>query len=178
MNIDRKRHRLLSIVSERLVEIELDKNSEHMLGVSLEELMIKLNCTDIELRKIVSKLFEEKEVGLYDVSYKGFYCEEKGLTSFHDKKYLREIEKRVFERIKNWVQVLIPVLSLIFSIIIYISAESKLKQGQQEIEKLKRDIELIRKNQTKISSVVEDTLKPNESLRPTNAIANAGMRAR
>jgi hypothetical protein len=159
MNLDIKRHKLLSIVSERLVEMDLKKKPGQVIGISLEELMTELNCTDSKLRIIASKLFEEGEVELYHVSFKGLLCTEKGLAAYHDKKYLREIEKRIFERIRNWVQVLIPILSLVFSIIIYIATESKLNKGQREIDKLKQELELIRNPYAKNQPVFVDTLR-------------------
>jgi hypothetical protein len=155
MNINKKRHELLSILSQRLVNIDIKVSNNLAIGISFAELASSLNCTQEYLRKIASRLFEEKEIDLYDVKFKGLFCTEKGLASFLDKKYLYLQETKIFDRFKNWIQVLIPVLSLLFTIIIFTKSESKLRKVDIEIQKLKQDLDII-KNSKDSTSIQTD----------------------
>jgi len=61
----------------------------------------------------------------------------KGVASFSTRKYPLENEKLLFKRIKNWVQIFIPVLSLVLTIIILGVSEYRLKNKEQESKELK-----------------------------------------
>lgn len=145
MNNNRKRHRLLKILADKYIKVNLKE--ANAFGVSYEELRTKLKCGQDELLELGFALREEGEIDFHDAhEIEGFYCTKKGLASFNNKKYVRKNERLIFKRVKNWVQTLIPILSLVITISVITISEIRLNNKQIEIEKIEnrlKEIELI-----------------------------------
>ncbi|MBX2963743.1 MAG: hypothetical protein KF687_14630 [Cyclobacteriaceae bacterium] len=145
MDNNLKRHRLLKILAGKYIKVNLKE--ENALGVSYEDLRDKLNCGQGELLELGFALREEEEIDFHDAhNIKGFYCKEKGIASFNTKKYVRLNEKLIFDRVKNLVQTLIPILSLVITIGVITISEIRLNAKQDEIERIEnrlKEIELI-----------------------------------
>jgi hypothetical protein len=70
--------------------------------------MVKMDCSLGKLMEISSTLFDEQEVDKHDAyDIKGIYAKMKGVSSYTSKKYKRENEKIIFDRLKNWVLLVI-----------------------------------------------------------------------
>jgi hypothetical protein len=149
MNINKKRHALLGFLSERVKKIDVDslsdKYSNIPIGISFVEINEFLKCDKSQLREICSNLFNEKEIELYDVSFKGLICTEKGFASFTDKNYLRKEREIKINKAKDFIQIFIPVLTLLLSILIYLTAEYKVKKNENQIKSLQERIEKLEK---------------------------------
>ena len=168
MRINKQRHILLKLLSEQYIEADLKELN--IVGVYNDVILKNLKCTEERLRLIASLLYELDEITYYQPrEEKGICITEKGLSAYSTKKYLLEDERIIFDRIKNWVQTTIPVMSLIITIIIYCNSESKLADTKKELQIVKDKLELIEKNETRIQlnsknqnhieTIQKDTLK-------------------
>jgi len=90
MNRNLKRHEILRILSEQYIKVELEKEGYNVLGVPYKTLEKELDCNDIELRLILSELFNSKEIKYHDAyNVIGVFALEKGLESYSNDKYLK-----------------------------------------------------------------------------------------
>ena len=142
MNINKKRHELLSLLYKKRADAEL-RRSDNIIGVSFEEIEKSLNLTQDELLIVTSELIELEEISFHDASgIKGLFCSKKGATSFANKKYLRANNARIKNDIKDIVQIIIPVLSLIITVmVIALNSSEKTK----EIKAIEQKVELLEK---------------------------------
>lgn len=137
MSNNLKRHKLLKILAEKYIKGSQGK--EPALGVSWEELTSKMNLTMDELLNISSTLYSEEEVAKHDAhGIKGMYAKMKGVSAYSSKKYKREHERIVFERVKNWIQTIVPVLSLAITLVVVILSEFRTQKNKTEIDTLTR----------------------------------------
>jgi hypothetical protein len=162
MNNNLSRHKLLKILADKYLKV--NQGQEQALGVSWEDLMAKMNCSLGELMDISSTLFDEQEVDKHDAyGIKGIYAKMKGVSSYSTRKYRKENEKLIFERFKNWIQVLIPIISLLVTLYVVIASERRIEDKDNQINKYdNRLLELERKMDTldnKTSIATLDTVK-------------------
>lgn len=135
-----RRHRLLEILKDKY--FNQIQPGEKVIGVSWDDLMTKLNCTLDKLIEISSPLYDEKEIDNYDAyGVKGVFIKMKGVSSYTTEKYKRENTRLIFEAAKNWVQTIIPLLSLLIAIYALIISENRIKIRDNEIIKFKIRIE-------------------------------------
>ena len=147
-------HKLLKLLSNQFVE--WDKTHTGTVAVPFDTICKELNCNKEQLHIITAQLFSEKEVGLYNVSgVEGLYIDKAGLSSYAGKKYLKEKKTKYFDEIKNWVQVTIPVLSLLLAILIFIRSNDTLTKQDKELQAAKKQVELLRLNQRKFQDNVK-----------------------
>lgn len=155
MNNNIKRHRLLNILTEQHVNLELGKTGNNILGVPFEALYRELKCNDSELRRLSSVLLVNQEVGYYDVSdITGLYATEKGIASFTDKKYINENRNRIKSNLKDIVQIIIPILSLAIAFMaltlkienLTLLNSKELQEAKKQINSLKLRIETLESN--------------------------------
>lgn len=140
MSSNLKRHKLLKILADKY--IKANQGEEQALGVSWEELTSKLNLTMDELLEVSSTLYAEEEVAKHDAhGIKGIYAKMKGVSAYSSKKYKREHERIVFERLKNWIQTIIPVLSLTITIVVVLLSEYRMQNKSKEIDRLSKRID-------------------------------------
>ena len=144
MNNNIKRHRLLSILSKMYYELELVESQN--IAVNFEELMTKLNCDKEKLLRISSPLFNDKEIEFYNTNnIQGLFATNKGVSSYELKKYVKLNKNILFNEIKNWVQITIPVVSLILTMLIFIFSELKLERKDQRNDELENRVHQLEK---------------------------------
>ena len=92
------------------------------------------------------KYYNEDEIKYTNVDHNGVYSTNKGLQSFTDKKYLNEFNKSLISNIKNTVQIIIPVLSLIIAVaVLFLKIDSATLQLKESIDnEYKSDIEMLK----------------------------------
>ncbi len=158
MSSNSKRHKLLKILADKY--IKANQGEEQALGVSWEDLISKLNWTMDELLEVSSTLYAEEEVAKHDAyGIKGIYAKMKGVSSYSSKKYKREHERIIFDRIKNWVQTVIPILSLTVTFTVIILSEVRLQSKDKKIDELTERINKIENDLIKSQEVRVDTTK-------------------
>ena len=142
MNIDAKRHKLLGILSKQRNDLDLNKAEYNALGVPFERIFKELNCDEDELKLITSELYTSDEIGYHDAyNIVGLFTKDNGATAFANKKYWKRILERRKERIKFFVQTVIPILALIIAILSLSVKFDNLKlQSDKELEKLKTNL--------------------------------------
>ncbi|UZO79276.1 hypothetical protein NBT05_09865 [Aquimarina sp. ERC-38] len=156
MNTLKKQHKLLSILCKQINPILVSSITNKPIdnynyACSFDNLCKQLNCTEVELYALSSRLIEEKEISFYDVNFKGYIAHDKANSSLLSNKYLKEYYNILWNTIKNWIQTLIPVLSLIAVITI---AQNKNYIEQDEVEKLKESVAYLSKNMKVIENNV------------------------
>lgn len=140
MNKNLKRHKLLGLLSSQYVKVK--SKHESILGVDFETLEQSLKCTREQLIELSSTLITEEEIDYHDAySVKGLYAKPKGVSSYSIKKYKLENEKITFDRIRNWVQTSIPIISLLITISTIISSEQRITQKQNELIRSENKVE-------------------------------------
>jgi len=144
MNNNLNRHRLLKILSEQYIKSNV---GDEPLGVSWEEIETKMNCTRSQLMEISATLFDEEEVDAHNAfGIEGLYAKVKGASSYTTKKYKRENDKLLFEQTKNWIQILIPVLSLSITLYVVINSERRIDNKNTEINQFDSRLKGIEKS--------------------------------
>ena len=152
MNLYKKRHKLLELLSKHRNNVELNKAKYNALGVSFEEIYKELKCNDDELHVITSELYTSDEIGYHDAyNIIGLFAKDKGLSAFSNRKYIKLWWDNLFNISKNIVQIFIPILSLIIA---YVALTSKSNQFQKKSEKELQEVrELLLKQQKDIKSL-------------------------
>ena len=147
MNINKKRHYLLKILSEKTNYAKI--NNEQCIGLSNEEIFENLSINRYELEVIASELYENKEVNFYAMYgiKRGLSITTKGTSSYSIEKYLdrNRIENR--NKAKDWVTIIIPIVSVVMSFIILCTSKS-------EISDIKQQYILMQKTQDSIENRV------------------------
>ncbi|MEO6730569.1 MAG: hypothetical protein ABIN01_05085 [Ferruginibacter sp.] len=142
MNHYHRDHFILKILAEQYFEWE--KAKKGIVAIDFESFKKKFNCSKAELELMTAKLFSEGEVMYYNVNgIEGIAIKPKGLASFAEKKYLKERKKLIFDETKNWVQVSIPILSLLLAIMIFVKSNAKLKEQDKELQAIKEQVRLL-----------------------------------
>ena len=158
LEFDKLCHIALSILISKRIEAELyHKERKVCLAVSKEELCERLKINKEELFVVTSILKDAQEIDLYAMEFDGYFAKPKGIYSYGDKKYLkkRKLEKR--ENTKYYIQVIIPVATVIIAFLSIMLNISQWKystiQKTSEIE-LKKQMESIHKE---LNSLKEST---------------------
>jgi len=145
MNSNLKRHQLLKILADKRIK-GIQPGSKPIIGVSWDELTSKLKCSLDEILEISAPLFDEKEIDKFDAyDILGAYATTKGVSSYNTKKYLKETTKQRFETAKNWVQTIIPLLSLLITFYALIVSETRMRAKDNELNKIKTKLEQLEK---------------------------------
>ena len=141
MNYKLKRHKLLKTLAPSSLEMHAKK-----LGVSFDDIYKILNISESDFHKIASRLYNEDEIKYTNVDHEGVYSTIKGLQSFTDKKYLNEFNQILTSNIKNAVQIIIPVLSLIVAVtVLFLKIDSATLRLKESIDnEYKSEIELLK----------------------------------
>lgn len=136
MNIDTKRHKLLAILTKQRKDLELKKAEYNALGVSFDKLYNELDCDENELYSIASELYTTDEIGYHDAyNIVGLFAKDKGLTAFSNKKYHNRVIERRKERVKFFVQTVIPILALVIAILsLSVKFENLKIQSDKELQ--------------------------------------------
>lgn len=138
MNYNRKRHKTLEILSSKRIQFDSGQiEPNFILGVDFEDIKSLLNTDRDTCEIIFAPLYNNNEVEYTDIGVKGLFLTQKGLTSYSEKKYLKENNKIIISWLKNFVQIVIPVLALVVAVL---SLTLKLRnfkiQSDKEIQKI------------------------------------------
>ncbi|SCZ01732.1 hypothetical protein [Flavobacterium caeni] len=142
MNRDKKRHKILEILSKQFLACEA--GSERILGVKFEEITKYVGCDEKTLRELSSILYENKEIGYHDAhGVTGMYSKEAGVAAYSDRKYLRLAYKNKIDKVKDIIQIVIPIISLLIALAaIFFKVETFNRENEQKFkileEKIKR----------------------------------------
>ncbi|AQS94006.1 hypothetical protein BXQ17_08010 [Polaribacter sp. BM10] len=120
-------------------------NNEQCIGLSNNEIFELLNIDRYELEVIASEFYENKEVNFYAMYgiKRGLSITTKGTSSYSTKKYLKRYKSENINKAKDLVTIIIPVISVIISLIILYTSKSEvsdMKQQQILIEKTQDSI--------------------------------------
>lgn len=141
MRLNRTRHFLLKKLSEKFIDnSENPSDQADVVGLSYSEidLLLKNNKKNREL--VLSELEKSEEIVFYNLKEKGCFIEPKnGLSAFADKKYLRKNNEIIINWLKNFVQIFIPVASLIIA---YLALTLKINSFQKTNSKEIKNMEL------------------------------------
>jgi hypothetical protein len=170
MNLNKKRHKLLEILSKHRNDFELKKAKYNALGVSFIEIYKELNCTDDELQIITAELYTSDEIGYHDAhNIIGLFAKKNGLSAFSNQKYINIWRDNLFNTSKNIVQIFIPVLALIVAIL---SFTLKFDNLQKQSEKELQEVKLLLLQQQKRIKVLEYNASKNSTNHGTNQTEN------
>ncbi len=139
-DINRKRHKLLGILSIQRNNFNLKKASNNTQAIDFETILKELNCNEDELQIITSELYSCDEIDDYTYSFKGLFAKKNGLTSFSNKKYVNIIRKNRIENAKSFVQIVIPIFSLIIA---YVAITTKSENIQKQYGKELQEVKLL-----------------------------------
>ena len=143
MNLDKKRHNLLKILSEKTNNAKI--NNEQCIGLSNEEIFQHLNIDRYELEVIASEFYENKEVNFYSMYEikRGLCITTKGTSSYSTEKYLKRNKTEKINKIKDLVTIIIPMISVIMSFVIFYTSKTEvweLKEKNRYIQKTQDSI--------------------------------------
>ena len=165
MRYNRTRHKALLILSKKFNKLLNEKTGSiggNEIGLSNEELNSLLNIDDRKRRLVFSELFKNEEVMPYHLDgISGcFIHSEKGLESLANERYLERNREIIINWIKDLVQIAIPVLSLIITILVIIRDHTKRNKEMQQIE---QKVEELKKN-IKSMELKHNNYKTNDSI--------------
>lgn len=128
-----------------------------LFGLSLNEIDTKLNISPNEREMILSELIESQEIICFNLKNIGYIInEKKGISALADKKYINRNWKIILDWIKNFVQIIIPVLALFIA---YVSLTSKLDsqktQSNKELQELRNEIQELRNTMQEQKEYIE-----------------------
>lgn len=159
MNLNKKRHKLLELLSIHRNNVQLKKAKYNALGVSFTDLHAELNCNDNELQIITAELYSSDEIGYHDAhNITGLFATKNGLSAYSNKKYIKLFWENIFNLSKNIVQIFIPVLALIVAIL---SFTLKFDNIQKQSGKELKEVKLLLLEQQKRIKVLENHFKKN-----------------
>jgi hypothetical protein len=155
MNLNLKRHNLLELLSKQSIDFDLNKTTDFSVSVSL--ILKKLNISEFFLNTIISELNINKEIDYYfwnDIEKKGLFVTPLGVSSYSNKKYKKLFCSNVRNNLKDFVQIIIPIVSLLITLLIDRDNLSKELKYNTQVKELKERIERLenRRNTLKISS--------------------------
>ena len=165
MNLHLKRHKLLGILAKQRGDLKLKKADPMILGVSTESILKDLNCNEDELELITSELHTQDEIKYFNAhGVVGFFARPNGVSAFSDKKYLRLNNSRIKSNLKDFVQIIIPILSLVIAVL---AISLKINNLNSKTDKEIKAIELkqesilnsINKLEMKTKNIQTDSLK-------------------
>ena len=145
-NILKTQHKILEVLLLHRKEY-IKSNYKIPAGITWSEISEKVGCTNDELTLIAAPLVVGEEMQAQGRTEILIYAitEPKGLAALGSKKYLVERKNKVILTVKDWVSILIPLVSVILSFTIYIRSE--IKQGQQSkvIKELRLEVDQLQK---------------------------------
>lgn len=154
MNIDRKRHKLLGILTEQRKNVELKKKDYDTLGVPFTTLYEKLKCDEDCLHSITSELYSLDEIKYHDANQIiGLYVRPLGMTAFTNKKYLKRINARRKDFVKFWIVI------FAFFISCWSFYNSTRKIDKSELNELKVKIDTMKTQLNRMKLELNDKLK-------------------
>jgi hypothetical protein len=158
MNKNIKKHLLLRILATQYVkhwnDIETGRKNNYEIGFSESYLKDKAKLDQYQLRLLVADLVDAKKIQFYrpnDNDFYGWACTDKGVSSFNNKEYKKLYYNSFWSTCKNWIQTIIPVLSLVITIVVVLNNQD---HKEKEIQELTTKIIHIEKQ---VSTILDST---------------------
>ncbi|RZL32272.1 MAG: hypothetical protein EOO96_14455 [Pedobacter sp.] len=145
MKIDKLRHEVLGLLSAKSVE-SINKGNK---DICVEKSRIKEFLADDAKRwpLILSELLEVNEIKPYHLNEQhGFFSTDLGNMAYSNKKYLLRHENFMINRTKNFLQIAIPLLSVMITIFVLVMSEIRLDRKNTQINDLLIRISKIENN--------------------------------
>lgn len=156
MNYNRKRHKLLGELAEKLSSNDDPNNKQqeaYEVGMTFEQVDKFFNIKKNERNLILSELFDSNEIVRFESNKVGdgiFIDNAVGNSSFSDKKYIKINQDIFIKWLRNFVQIFIPIASLIITIIVLVkNPKDNYNKLDTEIQTIKQKVEHIEKVQNK-----------------------------
>ena len=174
MNIDDKRHKLLGLLTKQRKYLELKKAEYNALGVPFDKIYKELDCSEDELHSITSDLYTSEEIGYHDAyNIVGLFAKDKGVTAFSNKKYHNRVIERRKERVKFFVQTIVPILALVVAILSLSLKFDNLKmQSDKELQKLEYKLLKQKKRIDSMETSLKTHLNVNKNIDSLNVEKN------
>lgn len=162
MRLDLKKHKLLGIIIGQTLKFDSEElPANEPMGVSFETILSELNCDMIRLNLIAAELYMEKEITYHDnLGVKGLSCIHNGTIAYSNSKYRRRFWADILHFLKELVQIIVPVLSLIVAIFALILSSPN-KDNIHNMQLLKEKIEIL---QTELSSQTKEIQSLHETI--------------
>ncbi|MCX7549153.1 hypothetical protein OS188_14440 [Xanthomarina sp. F1114] len=165
LDYDLLSHKILGILIRQRINVEIyHKERNVVLGVEYEELKKELDITKEEMFIVTSKLREELEIEPYRVDFEGYFAKPKAVYSYVSRKYLKKTRNEKRENIKYYLQIVIPVVSLLIAFLAItlniLQWQSNKKKSEQEIilntelEKLNIRLDYLEEKTKNVDSVL------------------------
>ncbi|TJY31311.1 hypothetical protein [Pontimicrobium aquaticum] len=132
------------------------------VGLTFDEIEEKLKISPHKRELILSELNKADEIVFFSLDKLGCMIDEKnGIPALTDKKYINRNWKIILDWIKNFVQIVIPVLALVIA---YVSLTSKLDSLKTQSDKELQEVKNIMLEQKKRIEELENQSKilPNQ----------------
>ena len=139
MNFNRKRHLLLKVLSRKLLEYPKKRGEKidgRLVGLTFEEIDVLLQTDQVERHLILSELISSEEIINFNTnSGLGVFIEPRiGVSAFSNKKYLNRNWQIIKQWTLNFVQIVIPVLSLLIAALVVIKKDNRTIQKIELLE--------------------------------------------
>ena len=127
---NRKRHKLLKLLSEQYLGVDSEQDGYDTIGVSFKDLTNGLNCSEKRIRIIAFNLIDIGEIAhCNDGKIIGLRALDKGVSAFSDKKYIKENRLRLKNIMLNSLKVIGVILTAltIYFTFIYSATPTEIK---------------------------------------------------
>ncbi|WP_031425460.1 hypothetical protein [Flavimarina sp. Hel_I_48] len=112
-----------------------------LVGLSFKHIEKELNINSYQRELMLSELDKSEEIIFYHLEERGCYIDQKnGFAALSNRKYINQHWSIILDWIKNFVQIVIPVLALIVA---YISFTSKMNSIKMQYDKELQDVKNI-----------------------------------
>jgi len=151
MHFNITRHSLLKKFSKKFLDNQDIKSGDaDIVGLTLNEIDEFLQHKKDKRDLILSELYKSEEIVSFNLDEKGYFIEPyKGLSAIAEKKYLRKNHKIILDWLRNFVQIFIPVASLLIA---FIALSINLKERENETKILRNKLNIIENRVDSINS--------------------------
>ena len=146
-----KKHSLLKLLSEQ--SNKFDNKISNEFSVSCDLIYNSLKINESDLYYLISELTTTKEIDYFfwnDEEKKGLFATPEGVASYSKNKYRNLFYFNLKNNLKDFVQIVIPVLSLTIA---YFAIQLKISEvnsyNKKQIDTLRKEIKLLKSNKLK-----------------------------
>lgn len=148
MRFNRKKHQLLKRLAEKYSRLKEEKDSVPGIeaGIPYSEIRSLLKITEHQRKLLLAEMRKAEEVVEFkkDDWYGCYINPSNGLESLSNKKYQVRNRKIIKDGLIDFVQIAVPVLSLLITILVIVRDDSKrnseIEAIEEKIEKLQNRI--------------------------------------
>ena len=144
MRFNLKKHQALKLLAKKFLsvneKISLSKViPAELVGISFKDIEKELKINSYQRELMLSELDKSKEVVFYDLEERGCFIDQKnGFSALSNKKYINQNWSIILNWIKNFVQIIIPVLALVIAYVsLTVKLDSLKMQSDKELQEVK-----------------------------------------